>query len=420
MRNINKRRLFIASCLALVVTAMSFAIRANIMNDLGGAFGLDAKHVGEVTSAAFWGFTLSMFIGGPLCDFIGLRNLFLIALFSHIGGFIWTVCSVGYWSLFLSTLLIGIGNGLVESASYSLVSSMYTGEKIKRINDWHIWFPAGIVIGGLVGYFLAIFHFGWKVQVLIMIPPAVLYGLMFAGQKFPKSERVTLGITNKQMVRACFNPLFLFMVFCMLLTASIELGTNQWIVALLGSVGVPSILLLVFIYGLMALGRSNAGILLRWISTTGLLVFSAAFSLAGLLWLSGSEGYASFAAAGVFAIGICFFWPTMIGFVSENLPETGPLGLSIMGGVGMLSVSLIVPFLGQIYGYQMDLALAGHSLDTLKTAVAGSSDARLWEQVQYFAGARTLRYVAVLPAVLLIAFTSLHFRRRRERLVLAN
>lgn len=420
MQNIHKRRLFIASCIALIVTAMSFAIRANIMTDLGDAFGLNAKQVGEVTAAAFWGFTLSMFIGGPLCDFIGLRNLFLIAFFSHVIGIFWTVFSTGYGSLFLSTLLIGIGNGLVESASYSLVSSMYTGEKIKKINDWHIWFPAGIVIGGLVGYFLALFQFGWKAQVLTMAPVALVYGLLFAGQTFPKSERITLGITNKEMIKACFNPLFLFMVFCMLLTSSIELGTNQWIVALLSSVGVPSILLLVFIYGLMALGRSNAGFLLKRISTTGLLVFSSVFSLAGLLWLSVSEGYSSFAAAGVFAIGICFFWPTMIGFVSENLPKTGPLGLSIMGGVGMLSVSLIMPYLGQIYDYQLHHALAGHSLDALKSAATGSGEALLWDQVQYFAGAHTLRMVAILPAILLIAFTALHFRRKQRQLVLAH
>src|SRR5690606_29207343 len=51
----------------------------------------------------------------------------------------------------------------------------------------------------------------------------------------------------------------------------------------------------------------------------------------------------------VFALGICFIWPTMLGFVSERIPRSGALGLALMGGAGMGVVGLVAaPALGKV------------------------------------------------------------------------
>jgi len=400
----NTKRLYTASCIALLVTAMTFSVRANLIGELGEEFSLSPKQIGEVTSAAFWGFTLAMFVGGPLCDIIGIGKLYLLCFIGHCLGLVLTIYSTGYWSLFLSTLLVGIGNGFVESASYAMVSSMYRNQKTKKLNAWHIWFPAGIVIGGLLAYVITLLGWGWKVQIGIILLPMLIYGALFFHQSFPTSERVMLKISNSAMIRKCFNPLFIFMLCCMALTAVTELGTNQWIVELLGNIGVPSILLLVFINGLMVIGRMNAGYILNKISSRGLLLISSVFSFIGLIWLSYSHGYSSFLAAGVFAVGICLFWPTMIGFVSENLLETGPLGLSLMGGTGMLAVSLAMPYLGQLYGNEIENAKKAIELTgpLLKNSM----------QIEINAGTQTLRYVSILPGILIVAFTSLQFMKK--------
>lgn len=414
-QELNRSRLFNAASLALVVTAMTFAIRANLLGTLGEEFGLSPTEIGEIASAAFWGFTLAMFIGGPLCDVLGMGTMFFIAFISHVAGIILTIYSGDYWLLFFSTLLVGIGNGFVESASYAMVSSMYTNNKSKKLNYWHIWFPGGIVIGGVVAYLSTLAGIGWKIQMAIMLPPALVYGFMFFRQHFPKSERITMGVSNAEMVRACFRPLFIFMICCMFLAAATELGTNQWIAELLSNIGVPSILLLVFINGIMVIGRSNAGVLLKRVDSTGLLFFSAIFSFLGLLWLGYAQGYMIFAAAGVFAVGICFFWPTMIGFVSEKLPKTGPLGLSLMGGVGMLSVSLILPIMGQAYENQLlKIVPDGLNVEVLKDAAMGTKEAVIWARAKLAAGATTLRYASILPGILVIAFGLLYFSRKRR------
>src|SRR5690606_12535134 len=149
-------------------------------------------------------------------------------------------------------------------------------------------------------------------------------------------------------------------------------------------------------------------------SSINLLIISSILSCLGLLWLGHSEGYLSFVAAGIFALGICFFWPLMIGFVSENLPKTGPLGLSLMGGAGLFSTALALPWLGQIYDSQM-LALipAGFSLEQLKIATDGA-EMKLWSDLKLQAGAYTLRLASVLPGVLIIVFTMLHFWKRKR------
>src|SRR6186713_2437169 len=286
MKEMNKSRLFTACSMALVVTALTFAIRASLLTELGEVFQLSPPQLGQVASAAFWGFTLAMFIGGPLCDIMGLRAMYTLAFFGHITGCVLTIYATGFYSLFFSTLLIGLGNGFIESASYTLVSSMYSDNKAKKINDWHIWFPGGIVIGGCIAYLLSLLHFSWKIQIGFILLPTVAYGILFYRQPFPKSERIMLGISTKAMIAECFRPLFLFMLACMLLTAATELGTNQWIVALLADNGVPSILLLVFIDGIMALGRWNAGSILRRISSIELLLFSAVLAFIGLFWMS--------------------------------------------------------------------------------------------------------------------------------------
>ena len=410
---VNKRRLFNACSLALVVTAMTFSLRAALLGTLGDYFSLTPQEIGEIASAAFWGFTIAMFVGGPLCDFMGLRRMYLFAFIAHLSGIILTIFSAGYWPLFLSTLLVGIGNGLIESASYTMVSSMYADDKAKKINQWHIWFPGGIVIGGIVAWFFSLAQVDWKIQMAVMIVPTLIYGLLFFRQVFPQSERVMLGVSNREMIKACFHPLFIFMLICMLLTSATELGTNQWIAELLSHVGIPSILLLVFINGIMAIGRANAGFVLKRVSSSGLLVISAVLSFAGLLWLGTAQGYAAFAAAGVFAAGICFFWPTMIGFVSEHLYKTGPLGLSLMGGVGLLSTALVLPYMGKVYSGQLDKV-------SQQLINAGAAIEQAAAEAQILAGAATLRLMSVLPAILIVAFVILYLYMKRKNATWLN
>lgn len=410
----NPQRLFFASCVALVATAMTFAIRANLIDDLGKEFSISPAGMGWVISTAFWGFTLSMMVGGVLCDILGMKRLLVFAFAGHVAGIILTIFATGFWSLFVSTLFVGIANGFVEAACNPLVASLYPEEKTKKLNQFHVWFPGGNVIGGLAAYGMDRLKLGWEIQVGIILVPTIIYGILFFPQRFPVTERVSSGVSMSQMFRECLRPLFFFMVVCMLMTSTTELGTSQWLIELLQNVGVPASLLMVFINALMAGGRSMAGVVEEKLSSTGILLSSAILSCAGLLLLSSAEGYAAFGAAALFALGICFFWPTMLGFVSENLPKTGALGLSVMGGAGMLSVAFILPLIGKIYEQERMLALpAGMDSHLLEYAAEGSQEAAIWMKAKLEGGRNTLKFIALLPALLTLLFGGLFLMRKR-------
>jgi len=397
---IQPKKLFYTSCLALIVTAMTFAIRAKIMTMWGTDFTLSGEQLGLIAGTAFWGFTLAQIIGGPLIDVIGMRKILMLAFAGHIVGVIVTIFAATFWTLFLGTLLIGIANGSVEAACNPLVATLYSTQKTKMLNRFHMWFPGGNVIGGLIAYLMIdSMNLSWQALMGVLLVPAVIYGIIFFTQKFPQTERAASGISYKGMLKACVGPLFIFMVLCMLLTASTELGTGQWIEALLKQAGVSAILVFVFINFIMAIGRLFAGPVVHRLNPAGMLLFSSIFAALGLFLMSRASGYAAFAAAGVFAVGVCYFWPTMLGFVSEYIPQTGALGLNIMGGAGMLSVAIILPFMGSWY-------------DSNKAKALQQSADQVAAELQ--AGRDTMTTVAILPVILIVAFAFLFVKFRKK------
>jgi MFS family permease len=397
MERINKSGLFWASCIALIVTAMTFGIRAGILGILGQQFGLSATELGIVTGTAFWGFTLAMIFGGPLCDVIGMKKLLIVAFIGHALGIVMTIVATGFWSLFLSTLVIGIANGMVEAACNPLITSLYPEHKTEKLNMFHLWYPGGIVIGTLIGYFLQKNGLGWEVQMGTMLVPTLIYGVMFFNKQFPVTERVASGISTGEMFKACANPLFIFMIICMFITASTEFGVNNWVPLFLQQGAVSSLLLLTWVSLIMALGRLFLGPFVhKSVAPEKVLLISAILSAVGIYFLSFATGGAAFVAAAVFGIGVSFFWPTMLGFVSENMPRTGALGLALMGGAGMLCVAFALPVLGGIYDSKVAEATA-----------AGASTLE--------GGAATLRTIIVFPIFLTIAFAGLVFFMRGKK-----
>src|SRR5678815_1140139 len=185
----NQRRLFIASCLSLVVTAMIFVIRGAITDVVKGDFGLTNEQYGLVSSMAFFGFATSILVASPMLDMLGMRNLLYLALFLHIGGIIAFITAGSYTILYLSMLFTGFGNGLIEAVINPMAATLYPDDKTHRLNVLHAWWPGGLIIGGLLGLMLNNFHFNWQVQMALVLLPAAVFGIMALGSKFPPTER---------------------------------------------------------------------------------------------------------------------------------------------------------------------------------------------------------------------------------------
>ena len=350
--NINTARLFTASRVAVGTTAARFVAIAAILMPMKDYFGLNNEEVGWIGGAGLWGFTITMLVFGSLCDLLGMRLILRLAVLAHLLGAAAMLLANGFTGLFAGSLLLSMGDGLVQAAANPLVVTMYPNRKTEMVNKLHLWFPAGIVICGLLVFALDVVMPGvWQARLAMVLVPTALYGLMFLGQEFPATERVQLGISFGQMFRETFcRPLFLLFALCMMMTASVELGPNTWITPVLKSAGIPGILVLVWISLLMALMRQFAGPMVRRLAPSGILLCSAILSGLGLLALSYTHTLMTALAAGtIFAVGVSYFWPTMIGITSERIPKGGALALAMIGASGMIAVGLItVPMMGRV------------------------------------------------------------------------
>lgn len=349
--SVNRDRLFFSSCVALVATAMTFGVRADIIDPLAVQFRLSHEQIGWIAGTAFWGFTVSMLIGGQICDALGMKRLIQLAFVAHLAGISVTIWATGFRTLFVGTLAIGLANGLVEAAANPLIATLYADRKTERLNRMHVWFPGGIVIGGLVTLVCTHFRLNWQVKMASILIPTIAYGALFFWQELPPTECAQNNVPLSAKYREALRPGFLILLFCILLTAATELGPSQWIPSILTTTtGLPGIVVLVWITGLEAVGRRFAGRIVDHIAPTTLLMISTVLAAAGLFGLGAAQSrWPVMMAATVYAVGVCYCWPTMYGITAERFPAGGAFLLAVMGSTGMLSDAFVVPIMGRIY-----------------------------------------------------------------------
>lgn len=449
--SISNSKLFLASCVALTVTAMTFAIRAGILSDLNIAFGLSDTQLGWINAMGFLGFPVATMIGGPLYNTIGPKRFMWIAFICHLLGLVLTITAGGFIGLLVSTFLIGFANGAVEAACNPMIADMFPDNKTTMLNKFHVWFPGGIVIGSLVVLAMNYLGLGWQWQIAIMIVPTLLYAYLIFGQEFP--ELIAKGKTNFSklfppvyltivlafvliaasdltlyrwlgedvglyfkfallllvavLVFVRFGWLYAVLALCMSLTATSELGTQQWVERILGNAGASPMVILILVTGLMAAGRYFGGPLIHKFKPIGVLLGSAIVASIGLYLMSSATGGMVYVSAILFAIGVMYFWPTMIGATAEYTPETGALGLSFMGGVGMFAVSLWQPVIGK----WIDQARIVASSNPIILRI--EDEAVRKEMVELAAGQAALSNIALFPIGLIILFGILFALRKQ-------
>lgn len=419
MRPVNPTRLFLASVVALVATGVAFSIRGDILDALTADLHITRMQTGILLSPAFWGNTLAVILGGALVDFLGMRRLLYVAF----GGYLYAVAAIllapfpsgpvtpfysdpGFLVVYSGMLALGICQGLVEGVINPLCTALYPGEKTRRMNILHAWWPGGLILGGLAAFALtralgldapgltaSAATFGWKLKLSLILLPAIGFALLIRGVEFPATERVAAGIATREMFGETLRPMFLLLFACMWLTAATEIGPDQWVGSVITRLtGMQGILILIYTAGIVFALRFFGGALSHRFSPPGLLAISAVLSCVGLIALSSATTpMTAFLAATVFGAGKTFFWPVMLGVTAERFPKGGALLLAMMGGAGNLAIAFILPVMGRWYDQQ--------------------------------GAAAAFRYVAVLPAALAFVFGALwlwFWRRGGYRVVSLN
>lgn len=350
---IHRTRLFAGACLALFPTAFAMVLVSGVLGQLKTEFVLTNANVGIIGGAVLWGMASSLIFVAPFLEKIGLRAPAVGAFFGHLIGvtlllsaaFFTGGGSAGFWVLFLGAFCLGIGNGLIEAAGNPMVAALYPEQRTVKLNHFHAFFPGGMVVGALLGWVMSgvgsigALNLGhWTTQIAIMYIPIVIYGAMILPLKFPKTETAEAGVPVSQVLRYTFtHPVVLALIVIKMITLSMELGPMRWIPDILNNAGVPGLLVFAWITGLMAVLRLFAAPVVERLAPTGMLFMSAILTGLGLILFSviATGLLPLMFAATIFAFGVAFFFPTLVGLMSERFPKAGSVGIVLMIGFGM-------------------------------------------------------------------------------------
>ena len=416
MNDRQSKILFWGCFIAIITTSYAFISRIILC---GGQFvtdfGMDKVQVGELVGAGIWPFGVSIIIFSLFIDRIGYKVAMIFSFASYLiysalafaaysaihglsGDALVAGQKHGYQLLYWGSIILGLGNGSVESYANPIVTTMFNTDKTKWLNRLHAGWPGGLVLGGLCSIALAA-NPDWRITLGLILIPAVAFFYILVSLKIPKNEREQAGISYIAMLKELggfgaligfglvfaqlgqvfgwsstvvwgltgvvvlafviitksFGRLLLaFLIIIMMPQATTELGTNGWITALMEgpmkAAGYNPAWVLVYTSAIMLVLRFCAGPLIHKFSPVGLLACCSALAALGIVALSQTAHAGPaviFAAATIFGVGITFFWPTILGLTSEQCPKGGALTLNAMGGIGMLAVGILgTPFLG--------------------------------------------------------------------------
>jgi MFS family permease len=401
----NDKFLFWACFIALVATAFGFMIRGELLDTWGREFSLNEVEKGQINGVGVWPMGVSIVLFSLVIDKIGYGRAMGFAFMAHVIYALVVISApqvatsygkgAGYWMLYVGNLIFALGNGTVEAVINPVVATMFSRQKTKWLNVLHAGWPGGLVLAGILT--IAIGTADWRMKVACIFIPVILYGLMMLRCKFPLNERVASGTSYRDMLgefgivgamiilaliirevlgnvfglspaiqlgvgivalvafgtaaRSPGRPMLIFLLLIMIPLATTEIGTDGWITSLMqpqmAKLGANAAWVLVYTSFIMMVLRFFAGPIVHRISPLGLLAVSSIVAACGLFFLSKATGVTILVAATIYGFGKTFFWPTMLGVVSERFPRGGALTLNATGGVGMLGVGVLgFPLIG--------------------------------------------------------------------------
>ncbi len=432
--------LFWGCFIALIATAFSFVSRGMVLDEWGKLFNLTESQKQQISGVGLWPFAVSIVLFSLVIDKIGYKIAMFFSLSCHIISTIILCTATGYTQLYVGTLILALGNGTVEAFINPVVATLFNKDKTKWLNILHAGWPGGMVFGGLIIVLMPATT-AWQVKIGLVLIPTVLYALMLVTKKFPVNERVSAGVSYKDMLgevgalgaffifalvgreisrvlhlpgsetlilqcldipaiilgsvaglaffaytKSLGKPLFILLMLIMVPLATTELGTDGAISGLMEK-GMKEISpnlggghLLIYTSLIMMVLRFFAGSIVHKISPLGLLAVSAIIAAVGLVFLSKATGLTILVAATLYGFGKTFFWPTTLGVVAEQFPKGGAMTLNGISAVGMLGVGILgSQFIGYILDTNVDRDLKDQK-PAIHQVIAGKPQATMFGQ----------------------------------------
>jgi len=434
-----KNIIFWASFVALLAAGIGFGIRVMNIGTWMDEFSISGKTAGGIFGASLWPIAVGMILFSLIVDKVGYRISMILAFACQLGSSIMTQSASDPGSLINAFILAGFGHGIIEACINPLCATMYKKDKSKMLNILHASWPAGVALGAVFSLVLtglewrALFWF-------VAATAAGYGAVFLIISKYPEDERVENNVSYVEMLKEfgglsiflattflmyelggsvfgffgesgsitsdgtkrlliCLavgaaaglisgfalkskgKTLFFILCLIMIPLATAEIATDAWIQKLMkpmlqSEYGIDSGWAIVLSSLIMMTLRFFAGVPLKYLSPPAVLLVSSCFSVAGLLLLSEVAGIMILLAFILYGIGQTFYWPTVLGFTSEQFPKGGAMTLNTVSAMGLLTVGIFgIPFLGAV-GDNYDAQVAKSQQMELHKTIGLKRDAK--------------------------------------------
>lgn len=416
------RTLFAVSLLSLFTAGVVNALRAGTAGNFQRAYmdpidlANSATLIANALGSSFLGFTLMLVVTSLLLDRVGMKAMmYLAGVLFVLSSLLVVFCGAlaegrgVYWVLVAGMFLGGAAHAAVEGTVNPLMGSLYPEGSTHQMSILHAYFPAGLIVGGVMVAFGEHIGITWDNAFLAVAALGAVFTLMLAGQHFPATTSIALGVDFRgQLAELVRRPSFLLWFVIMLFTATMEIAPREWIdVTLSNVVGMRGVYIMIYVAALQFIGRHFAGFFESRLSTEGLLACSSALCAVGLFSLGYADSPVSaFVAATAWGLGVCYIWPVMLSVATDRYPRSGAIGVGLIGIAGSISIYFALPILGRIFDRAKAEAAGGEHL----LATLGSEQ---MQDVIRQASGISFRAVGFIPVVLVVVFAVLWYLQRR-------
>ena len=412
--------------LLFVIYGLSFVDRqilSTLMEQIKGEFKFDDAELGLLSGVAFAIFYATL--GIPIARYADSHsrvNIITISLLLWSAATALTARAVGFVTIFLARVGVGIGEAGCNPSAYSIISDYY--ERERRATVLSIY-SQGVYLGQFLGYVVAgavAQHYGWRTAFYVVGLPGIAVAILakFTLREPPRGFSEVNYVpappppAMEVLSKLISKPAFLHLSFASGLHAMVAYGLNNFYASYLQrshgmSLSETSLALAIitlsgglagtYLGGKLSdvLGKRNGGDprYQMWVPAVALLINIPVWLLA--LLLPGKYAVMSMMVPAI-ALGATYLGPSiatthqLVGVRERAMGGALLLFVLNLIGIGIgpwLTGQISDMFRGNLVesGIAEKIALA----DGLRYALCVVSVANLWSAIHYFLAARTLR-----------------------------